>query len=137
MDANHSASHELSDPTRDRQQSDMIQNEALLRTSYAAFNARDISTTLRAFGPDVEWPDQLEGVTLHGPEAVGEYWRRQWAVIDPHLDVKHVELDPNGHVVVTLVQTVRGMAGAMITQGLVRHVYEFEGGLVRRMRVLL
>lgn len=111
--------------------------EALLRTSYAAFNARDIAVTLRALGPNVEWPDQLEGVTVHGPEAVADYWKRQWAVMDPHFELKHFEHDEFGHMVITLIQTVRGMDGAAISQGLVRHVYEFEKGLVRRMRILL
>lgn len=115
----------------------MTEKEALLRTSYAAFNARNIAVTLRALAPDVEWPDQLEGVTVHGPEAVGEYWRRQWAVMDPHFELKHFEFDPNRNVVVTLIQTVRGMDGGTISQGLVRHVYTFENGLVRRMQVLL
>ena len=121
----------------ERQQRSMIKKEALLRTSYAAFNARDIAVTLRALGPDVEWPDQLEGVTLHGPEAVADYWKRQWAVMDPHFELKHFEFDENKHVVITLIQTVRGMDGAAISQGLVRHVYEFEKGLVRRMHILL
>ncbi len=108
-----------------------------MRTSYAAFNARDIATALKVVGPDVEWPDQLRGMTLHGPEAVGEYWRRQWAVMDPQFEMKHFELDANGHLVVTLVQTVRGLNGTAISQGLVRHLFEFENGLVRRMWVLL
>jgi len=78
-----------------------------------------------------------QGVTLHGRDAVGEYWRLQWAVLDHQFEMKHFELDANGHLVVTLVQTVRGLNGTAISQGLVRHIYAFENGLVRRMRVLL
>ncbi|MBZ0205313.1 MAG: nuclear transport factor 2 family protein [Flavobacteriales bacterium] len=114
----------------------MVEHEDLLRNSYAAFNARDIATALKALAPDVEWQDQLEGVTLHGPEAVAEYWRRQWAVMDPSFELKNFALDPNGHMVITLVQTIRGKDGEPISQGLVRHVYEFEKGLVHRMRIL-
>ncbi|QQS71976.1 MAG: nuclear transport factor 2 family protein [Flavobacteriales bacterium] len=108
-----------------------------LRTSYAAFNARDVAVALRVLAPDVEWPDQLAGAILRGPEAVGEYWRRQWAVLDPHFEMKHFELDANGYKLVTLVQTVRGLNGSAISQGLVRHIYAFENGLVRRMWALL
>jgi len=115
----------------------MVEHEDLLRNSYAAFNARDGAGALKALAPDVEWQDQLEGVTIHGPEAVAEYWARQWKTLDPSFELKHVELDPNGHVVITLLQTVRGKDGQPISQGLVRHVYEFEQDLVRRMRVLL
>jgi len=35
------------------------------------------------------------------------------------------------------VQTVRGLNGSAISQGLVRHIYAFENGLVRRMWALL
>lgn len=115
----------------------MPNHESLLRSSYAAFNARDIEAALEALGPEVEWPDQLEGTLLHGPQAVKAYWRRQWNTLDPTFDLRHAERDKEGHVVVTLLQTVRGLDGVTISQGLVRHVYEFEGGLVRRMRVLL
>lgn len=115
----------------------MIEKESILRASYAAFNARDIETTLKALGPDVEWHDQLVGEMIQGPKAVGEYWQRQWALLGPHFDLKHFEFDRNGDVVVTLIQTLRGMGDTVISQGLVRHVYQFEKGLVRRMRVLL
>lgn len=115
----------------------MVEHENLLRKSYAAFNARDIATALLALGPDVEWPDQLAGATIQGPEAVAAYWKRQWNTLDPTFVLKHFELDRNGHVVITLLQTVRGLDGVTISQGLVRHVYEFENGLVRRMRILL
>lgn len=129
--------HKLAPSTHRPHPPVMTEKEALLRTSYAAFNARDIAVTLRALGPDVEWPDQLEGVLVHGLEAVADYWQRQWAVMDPHFELKHFEFDGDGHLVVTLLQTVRGMDGIAISKGLVRHVYEFEQGLVRRMRILL
>lgn len=115
----------------------MQNHESLLRSSYTAFNARDIDTALQALGPQVEWPDQLEGGTLRGPEEVAAYWRRQWNTLDPTFELRHAERDADGHVVVTLLQTVRGLDGVTISQGIVRHVYEFEGGLVRRMRILL
>lgn len=115
----------------------MAPHEQLLRQTYAAFNAHDLRAALKALAADVEWPDQLEGGTLRGPAAVGAYWERQWVVLDPHFEIKHTEEDEAGSTVVTLLQTVRGKDGIPISQGLVRHVYEFSGGLVRRMRVLL
>ena len=111
--------------------------EHLLRECYAAFNARDLSGTMKALGPKVEWQDQLEGVTLRGPKAVGAYWERQWALMNPYFELKHVEVHADDRVVLTLVQTVHGKDGNPIMQGLVRHVYDFQAGLVRRMTVLL
>lgn len=110
--------------------------EALLRASYAAFNAQDLAGTLKALGPKVEWQDQLEGVTLHGPDAVGAYWERQWAALSPQFELKHFELTDDDHVVLTLLQTLHGKDDKPISRGLVRHVYEFQDGLVRKMTVL-
>ncbi len=110
--------------------------ERLLRDTYAAFNARNLPATQKALGPNVEWPDAMEGGSLHGPEAVGEYWKRRWDLFDPHFDLRHFEIDAAGRVVITLVQTLRGANGVTISKGLIRHVHEFENGLVRRMTVL-
>lgn len=119
------------------QNSPLIAQEALLRTVYAAFNARDAETAMKALAPDVEWPDQFEGTTLRGPEAVGQYLHRRWATFDPYTEVKHVALDADGHVVLTLVQTIHGPGRVPISLGLIRHIYQFENGLVRRMWILL
>ena len=35
------------------------------------------------YAPDVDWPNAWEGGRLRVPEAVREYWTRQWAAIDP------------------------------------------------------
>ncbi|MGB3525682.1 MAG: hypothetical protein WBB32_06940 [Flavobacteriales bacterium] len=57
-------------------------------------------------------------------------------MFDPHFDLRHFEIDAAGRVVITLVQTLRGANGVTISKGLIRHVHEFENGLVRRMTVL-
>jgi hypothetical protein len=115
----------------------MSEHEALLRKSYAAYNARDLPTLLTALAPDVEWEDQFEGVVIHGVEAVGAYWRRQWKELDPIVEFKHFEMDPMGRGVSTLILALRGPDGAILSKGLLRHVYQFENGLVKNMRMLL
>lgn len=115
----------------------MDNRESVLRRSYAAFNTRDMEMAVQGLAPDVEWSDQLAGGVLKGPEAVAAYWKRQWDTLDPTFVLKHIAPDRNGHTVVTLLQTVRGLDGVIISQGLVRHVHEFENGMVRRMRILL
>ena len=111
--------------------------ERLLRASYDAFNARDLAGTLEGIGPDVEWPNQLEGITMHGLAAVSAYFLRQWEEMNPHFDLRHFEIDARNKVVLTVVQTVRGKGETPISQGLVRHLYEFEDRLVRRMDILI
>lgn len=109
--------------------------EELLRTMYAAFNARDIDGVLAAMTDDVDWPNAWEGGRLVGPEAVRDYWTRQWAAIDPHVDP--VEIGPrlDGRVAVEVQQVVRDLAGAVVASGIVVHVYELRDGLVARMDV--
>ena len=84
---------------------------------YAAFNARDIDGVLAAMTDDVDWPNAWEGGRLVGREAVRDYWTRQWAAIDPHVDP--VEIGPrlDGRVAVEVQQVVRDLAGAVVASG--------------------
>ena len=54
--------------------------EVLLRRMYEVFSTdeRDAFVRLR-LAPDVDWPDVLDGVHLHGREEVRAYWARQFA----------------------------------------------------------
>src|SRR5436309_5307489 len=66
----------------------------LLRRVYALFNGRDIESVLAAMHPDVVWANGMEGGYVHGRDGVRSYWKRQWAILDPH--VEPVEISPNG-----------------------------------------
>ena len=48
--------------------------------------------------PEVEWANGMEGGTVCGHLAVREYWTRQWAVIDPHVEPLSFEEDGTGRV---------------------------------------
>ncbi len=58
----------------------------LLTIVYTAFNARDIDTALTTMHPDVEWPNGWEGGCVTSHQGVRDYWTRQWAAINPHVD---------------------------------------------------
>ena len=112
--------------------------EELLRSVYAAFNARDIDAVLAAMTADVDWPNAWEGGRLHGHEAVRDYWTRQWAAIDPH--VEPVEIGPRAtehgvRVAVEVRQVVRDLEGEVVAAGTVVHVYALRSGLIARMDV--
>src|ERR1700685_4129178 len=83
---------------------------ALLKRAYEAFNARDIDAALAAMHPDVEWPNGMEGGTVHGHIGVREYWTRQWGILDPYVEPKSFNLDETGRVVVEVQQVVRDLA---------------------------
>ena len=110
-------------------------HEELLRALYAAFNARDMQAVLAALADDVDWPNAWEGGRLHGRAAVGDYWTRQWAEIDPKVEPAGFALRPDGRVAVEVDQTVRDRDGALLGEGRVRHVYALRDGLVTAMHV--
>jgi ketosteroid isomerase-like protein len=113
----------------------VVHAEETLRALYAAFNARDADRVLAAMTDDVDWPNAWEGGRLVGHAAVGEYWRRQWAEIDPRVEPVAVTERPDGRVDVEVRQVVRDRAGGVMAENTVHHVYELRDGLVARMDV--
>jgi hypothetical protein len=112
-----------------------MDDEELLRSLYAAFNARDIDAVLAAMTEDVDWPNAWEGGRLRGPEAVRDYWTRQWAAIDPRVEPVDIGPRPDGRFAVDVEQVVRNLDGEVVASGRVVHVYEMRDGLVARMDV--
>jgi hypothetical protein len=114
----------------------MTEHEQLLRAVYAAFNARDIDAAIAAMHPDVDWPNAWEGGRLHGRDAVREYWTRQWAEIDPHVEPRAFATAEDGRIAIEVHQLVRSPAGEVLVDGTVTHVYALRDGLVERMDVV-
>lgn len=113
----------------------MPTDRELLTDAYAAFNARDIDAALATMHPDVEWPNGWEGGYVHGHDGVRDYWTRQWAAIDPHVDPVGFDADESGRTVVTVHSVVRDPEGTVLFDGTVEHVYTIEGGLIRSMEI--
>jgi hypothetical protein len=76
-----------------------------------------------------------EGGHVHGRDEVRSYWKRQWALIDPH--VEPVEILPNGkgEVVVKVHQVVRDPRGNLLADRLVMHVFQIRNGLIQRFDI--
>ena len=106
----------------------------LLTRAYEAFNARDVDRALSLMHPDVAWPNGMEGGVLHGRDAVREYWTRQWRLIDPHVEPRRFAA-AGGQVMVDVHQVVRDLAGRVMKDQNVRHVYVIENGLIRGMEI--
>lgn len=115
----------------------MDPRERLIRDCYAAFNAGEYGRLPEYLAPDVEWPNLLEGTMLHGPDAVITYWEQVKRVHLHHYEVKHVEYRPTNTVVVTLLRTLKSPQGALISQGLIRHVLQIRDGRVSKMDVMV
>jgi len=113
-----------------------MDHEEQLRAVYAAFNARDVDTVVATMHPDVDWPNAWEGGRVLGHDAVREYWRRQFAAIDPRVEPRGFTLTDDGRVAVEVDQVVRSRSGELLAESTVTHVYAFRDGLVERMDVV-
>jgi hypothetical protein len=108
---------------------------ALLTRVYAAFNARDLETVLATLHPDVDWANGMDGGRVLGRADVRAYWTRQFGLIDPSVDPVGFAIDAAGRIVVRVHQMVRNPAGAVISDGMVEHIYVIDDGLITRMDI--
>jgi ketosteroid isomerase-like protein len=113
----------------------MTAEETVLERTYAAFNARDIDTVLVVMHPDVIWPNGMEGGTVVGHAAARAYWTRQWRLIDPRVEPRGFTVEADGRVAVTVHQVVRDLAGTVLKDATVEHVYAFEDGRIKSMEI--
>jgi hypothetical protein len=113
----------------------MLTDRELLTNAYIAFNARDLEAALTTMHPDVEWPNGMEGGYVYGHEGVRAYWTRQWQQIDPHVEPQRFESDEAGRMVLDVHQVVRDLAGNLLLDQMVQHIYRIEEGLIRRMEI--
>lgn len=113
----------------------MHSRRELLTAVYAAFNGRDIERVLALMRADVDWPNGMEGGRVHGCDEVRAYWKRQWGIIDPHVEPVRIEDDATGNTVVDVHQVVRDLSGNILKDQIVQHVYSFRDGLIERMDI--
>jgi ketosteroid isomerase-like protein len=107
----------------------------LLKRVYERFNSRDMESVLSAMHEDVTWANGMEGGHVHGRDAVRSYWTRQWSILDPHVEPMSFSYDPEGEVVVEVHQVVHDLAGNLVADKMVGHVFRIENGLVKRFDI--
>ena len=107
----------------------------ILTKVYEAFNARNIDAVLAFMHPAVDWPNGMEGGRVHGHQGVREYWTRQWGLIDPHVVPERIKVEGDGGVTVDVHQVVRDLAGKILVDRTVQHLYLMREGLIMRMDI--
>ena len=114
---------------------DISRERDLLKVVYTAFNRREIDAILPKMHAEVEWPNGMEGGWVHGHEGVRAYWTRQWGMVDPHVEPVSVEAADDGRVIAHVHQVVRDLAGTVLLDRMVEHVYSISDGLILRMEI--
>nr|WP_295924942.1 cupin domain-containing protein [uncultured Dyadobacter sp.] len=109
--------------------------EALIRKAYTAFNARDIDTALSTMHPDIQWPKAFEGGYVAGHTEIRDYWTRQWTEINPIVEPAGFTERADGTVEIRVAQKVKDLEGNTIFDGIVKHIYTLQDGLLRRMDI--
>ena len=107
----------------------------LLRRVYALFNSREIVSVLAAMHPDVVWANGMEGGHVHGRDEVRSYWKRQWAIVDPHVEPVEISPDGKGQIEIKVHQVVRDLEGNLLADKPVIHVFQVRNGLIQRFDI--
>lgn len=107
----------------------------LLRTAYAAFNARDIDAALSTMAPDVTWPKAFKGGVARGHREVRAYWTEQWSEIDPRVEPTSFHAEKGGRILVHVHQVVRDLDGEIVSDGHVGHRFTIASGRITSMEV--
>lgn len=111
--------------------------EEVIKKAYSAFNERNIDIALSTMQSDVKWSKAWEGGYISGRNEINQYWTRQWAEINPNVEPVGFTDRENGSLEVRVHQKVKDLEGATIFDGLVKHVYTFQGKLIKTMDIEL
>ncbi|GAA6764217.1 nuclear transport factor 2 family protein [Flavobacterium sp. CGRL1] len=113
------------------------QFEEVITKAYTAFNERKIDNALSTMQPDVQWSKAWEGGYISGHDEIKKYWTRQWTEINPKVDPVGFNQRENGSLEVKVHQNVKDLQDNILFDGLVKHVYTFQNGLIKTMDIEL
>jgi SnoaL-like domain len=113
----------------------MSHEDELLLGAYRDFNARHLEDVLDRMRPDVVWPNGMEGGYVYGHDGVREYWTRQWAILDPHVEPLDIKPDERGRWVVKVHQVVHDRDGKILVDTIVHHAYTIRNSLIAQMDI--
>lgn len=111
--------------------------EDTIRKAYSAFNERNIDNALATMQEDVQWSKAWEGGYISGHNEIKAYWTRQWTEINPNVIPVGFDERENGSLEVSVHQNVKDLQGNLMFDGLVKHIYTFEDGLIKTMDIEL
>jgi len=108
---------------------------ALLTKVYEAYNRHDFADFSTFLTPDVDWPNQLQGGRVIGPDAVNAQWRETAQTIVVDLAPVTFAVAPDGRIAVDVNQIVRNLNGQIWSDSCVRHLFTLDGDRIARLDV--
>ena len=111
--------------------------ENTIKKAYSAFNERNIDNALSTMQPDVQWSKAWECGYISGHDEIKQYWIRQQTEINPKVEPTGFEERENGSLEVKVHQNVKDLQGNLMFDGLVKHIYTFQDGLIKTMDIEL
>jgi hypothetical protein len=111
----------------------MANTKTLIAQAYSSFNERDIDGALALMSETVSWPKASEGGRAIGKAEIRAYWTRQWQEFDPHVEPLAIIDREGGKTEVRVHQLVKSLAGDVLSDSEVWHVYTLANGLIERM----
>ena len=111
----------------------MADTKTLIERAYAAFNERNVDGALAFISDDVSWPKASEGGKVVGKEEIRNYWTRQWAAFDPHVEPLEIIDLAGDKLEVRVHQLVKNLQGDVLSDGEVRHVFTVKNDLIKSM----
>ncbi len=111
----------------------MLNTQMLIAQAYSAFNHRDIDSALALMSENVSWPKASEGGRAVGKEEIRAYWTRRWKEFNPHVEPLELIDQQGGITGVKVHQLVKSLAGDVLSDSVVWHVYTIANGLIERM----
>jgi len=113
------------------------QSTDIIKKAYTAFNERNIDNALSTMQEDVQWSKAWEGGYIIGHNEIKEYWTRQWNEINPKVEPVGFNERENGSLEVKVNQHVKDLQGNLVFDGMVKHIYTFQDGLIKTMDIEL
>jgi ketosteroid isomerase-like protein len=117
-------------------------NVEAVRRSLDGWNRGDVDVWLEAAHPEIEFSSEilkrLEGdeTVLRGPAALRRFWDEWHSLWNLAIDVSHIRGFGDTVVALGRIRT-RGKASGVDLEGPIAYVFEFDGGMARKVRAYL